>query len=55
VLAFTSERAGTRALELPQDPSRSKEIHDRWINACAVTAVDLLAQLKRSLEAGTSV
>jgi hypothetical protein len=32
-----------------------KEIHDRWINAYAVTAVDLLAQLKRSLEAGTSV
>jgi hypothetical protein len=32
-------------------PLPIKEIHDRWISRYAVGAVDLLARLKRDLEA----
>ena len=34
------------------NPLPIKEIHDRWINRYAIGAVDLLARLKRDLEAG---
>ena len=33
------------------NPVPIKEIHDRWINPYAVHAVDLLARVKRDLEA----
>jgi DNA-binding transcriptional ArsR family regulator len=34
------------------NPLPIKEIHDRWISRYATGAVDLLARLKRDLEAG---
>jgi DNA-binding transcriptional ArsR family regulator len=48
-LVITQKRGRERWNHL--DPLPIKDIHDRWISRYAVRAVDLLARLKRDLEA----